>query len=156
MNFKKQFSEPIDKNDLFAVIKQALFMAFVGGLLIGALQLLMAYQFNFSLTWLMLFFLAILTARRIKGAVYQPHILYAFISVFSFFLGYYIMSVTTSAGLYYLITGSLEMNILLQALKPSHYFMFLNPLSATFFSVNNILDIVFFIIGIYYAYNYSK
>lgn len=156
MSIQKKFLEPIDKRDLFSVIKQALFMAFTGGLLIGALQLLMAYLFNFSLTWLMLFFLAILTARRIKRVVFQPHIIFSLISVFSFFLGYYIMSVTTSAGLYYLLTGTLDLATLLKSLNPINYFIFLNPLSATFFSVNNILDIVFFIIGIYYAYNYSK
>lgn len=156
MSISNQLRQPLNKDDLNQVIKQGLFMAFVGGLLIGSLQVFIAYQFNFSLTWLMLIVLASLTARRIKQTAYEPHIIFSLISVASFILAYYLMNVTTNVGLIYLFTGTIEINEVLEVLNPVFFFAFLNPLNAGFFDVNNIIDIVFFIISIYYAYKYSK
>ena len=92
MSIKQQFSQPIHKSELIEVIKQGLFMALIGGLLIGSLQLLLRFQFNISLTWLMLIILASLIAKRIKNAVYEPHIIYSLISVTAFLIGYYLMT----------------------------------------------------------------
>jgi 4-hydroxybenzoate polyprenyltransferase len=131
-------------------------MAFTGGILIGSLQLLMIYMLNFELTWLMLFVLAILTARRIKRSTQDSHIIFNLLSVLAFILGYYILNITSTVGIIYLLSGSLANVPVLAVMNPLIYFEFLNPLSATFFQVNNILEIVFFIIGIYYAYQYSK
>jgi hypothetical protein len=156
MGLKQKFKQPFYKEDLFAVIKQVLFMAFTGGILIGSLQLLMIYMLNFELTWLMLFVLAILTARRIKRSTQDSHIIFNLLSVLAFILGYYILNITSTVGIIYLLSGSLANVPVLAVMNPLIYFEFLNPLSATFFQVNNILEIVFFIIGIYYAYQYSK
>ncbi|MCD4826461.1 MAG: hypothetical protein K8Q99_01615 [Acholeplasmataceae bacterium] len=156
MSISNQLRQPFHKDDLIEVIKQGLFMAFVGGLLIGSLQVFIAYQFNFSLTWLMLIVLASLTARRIKQSVYEHHIIFSFISVLSFILAFYLMNITTNIGLIYLLTGTLKLSAIVEVLNPWFFFSFLNPFSVGFFDVNNIIDIVFFIISIYYAYKYSK
>jgi hypothetical protein len=156
MNIQEQFKKPFNRYDLIDVIRQGLFMAFVGGLLIGSLQLLIAFSFNISLTWLMLIILASLTARRIKQATSEPHIIFSSISVISFILAYYLMNVTSNVGLVYLYTGTLNFEIILSVLNPLPFFSFLNPFNSLFFKVNNIIDIVFFIISVYYAYKYSK
>ncbi|AUD64932.1 hypothetical protein BK011_04285 [Tenericutes bacterium MZ-XQ] len=156
MGLKQKFQQPIYKDDLIYVIRQVLFMGFTGGILIGALQLLMIYLFNFELTWLMLFVLAFLTARRIKQVIQENHIIYNLLSVLAFILGYYILNITTRVGIFYLLTGSLSNVPVLAILNPIIYFQFLNPLSSTFLQVNNLLEILFFIIGIYYAFQYSK
>ena len=156
MGLKQQFREPIHKQDLFSVIYQALFMAFTGGILIGAVLLLMIRLLSFELSWLMLFVLAILTARRIKEATHEKHIIFSIISVLAFILGYYIMNVTAYAGMVFTTTGSVSNIPFDLLLNPVYYFYFLYPLSSTFFQVSNILEILFFIIGIYYAFQYSK
>lgn len=156
MSIQEQFQKPFNRYDLIDVIKQGLFMAFVGGLLIGSLQLLIAYSFSISLTWLMLIVLASLTARRIKQASSESHIIFSIISVISFILAYYLMNVTTNVGLVYLYTGTVNIEIFLEILNPLPFFNFLNPFNSLFFKVNNIIDIVFFIISVYYAYKFSK
>jgi hypothetical protein len=156
MSIQQQFKESYNNYDLIDVIKQGLFMAFVGGLLIGSLQLLIAYSFNISLTWLMLIILASLLARRIKQASSSPHILFSLISVISFILAFYLMNVTTNIGLIYLFSGTIDFQLIPPILNPLPFFDFLNPFSKFFFQVNNIIDIVFFIISVYYAYKYSK
>jgi hypothetical protein len=156
MSIKEQFTASYNSYDLIDVIKQGLFMAFVGGLLIGSLQLLIAYSFNISLTWLMLIILASLTAKRIKQASSSPHIIFSMISVISFIFAYYLMNVTSNIGLIYLFTGTIDFQLIPPVLNPLPFFDFLNPFSAFFFEVNNIIDIVFFIISVYYAYKYSK
>ncbi|BCR35619.1 hypothetical protein [Mariniplasma anaerobium] len=156
MSIQQQFQEPYNKYDLIDVIKQGFFMAIVGGLLIGSLQLLIAYSFNISLTWLMLIILASLTAKRIKQASSSPHIIFSIISVVSFVFAYYLMNVTSNVGLIYLFTGTIDFNLVIEVLNPLPFFNFLNPLNSLFFKVNNIIDIVFFIISVYYAYKHSK
>jgi len=130
-------------------------MSFTGGLLIGALHLLFTYLFNFSLTWLMLFVLAHLTARRIRGAYIQYHILYSILSIFFFVLAYYIMSLTLYGGLFYLGNVT-EVSFYVMLLNPLPYFNFLNPLTSFFLTVENLFEVIFFIIGTIYAYRYSK
>ena len=156
MSISNQMKQPFHKVDLIQAIRQGLFMALVGGLLIGSLQVFIAFQFNISLTWLMLIILASLTARRIKQSTYESHIFFSLISVVSFLLSYYLMNVTTNVGLIYLFTGSIKLSSVVDVLNPWLFFSFLNPLSATFFEVNNIIDIVFFLIAMFYAYKYSK
>lgn len=156
MGLKEQFRKPIHKQDLFSVIYQALFMAFTGGILIGAVLLLMIRLLSFELSWLMLFVLAILTAKRIRQATYEKHIIFSIISVLAFILGYYIMNVTAYAGMIFATTGSVSNIPFELILDPVYYFYFLYPLSSTFFQVSNILEIIFFLIGIYYAFQYSK
>jgi len=124
MSIKSQFQEQIYKEDLLAVIKQVIFMSLMGGLLIGALQLLMIYQFGFDLTWLMLFVLAILTANRIKRVIYKQHIVYNLLSVLAFVLAFYFMNVTVNVGIYYLLTGNLHFEVFRLALDPLPFFIF--------------------------------
>ncbi len=158
MHLKDKFSKPIYKEDLFRVLKEVLFMSIIGGLLIGSIQVLLVIRFDLSLMWLMLFVLAFLTAKRIKRAINEPHIIYSLLSVFTFILAIYILNLTASLGVYYVFTGSIqiELSYFFQILNPVPYFYFLYPFSGYFFQVNNIFNVVFFIIGIYYAFQYSK
>ncbi len=156
MNIKEQFNQPIHKQDLLVVIKQVIFMSLIGGLLIGSLQLLIVFQFGFDFTWLMLFVLAYITARRIKRSISEGHIIYSLLSVLAFILAYYLMNITVNLGLIYLLTDGLSLSLILPALNPIPFFLFLYPLNGNFFSVNNILEVVFFLIGVYYAFQYSK
>ncbi|MDI6452274.1 hypothetical protein [Peloplasma aerotolerans] len=155
MKFSEMLKEPIQKGDIMPVIRQGIFMSLMGGLLIGSLHLLFTYLFNFSLTWLMLFILAFLTAKRIKGAYIQYHILYSILTVFFFFLAYYFMSITLYGGLYFL-SGITEFRHYVSLFNPLIHFEFLNPFTGYFFAVENLFELLFFIIGTIYAYRHSK
>ncbi len=155
MKLFDQLKLPIRKDDLMPVIRQGIFMSFTGGLLIGALHAFFSFQFGFTLTWLMLFILAHLTASRIKRSYSEYHILYSILSVFFFLLAYYLMSITLNLGVLFLY-DALVVSFILQVLNPLQYFNFFNPFSGQFFSVDNMLELLFFLIGTYYAYRYSK
>ncbi|MCR3906605.1 MAG: hypothetical protein NUK62_06240 [Tenericutes bacterium] len=155
MKLSEMLKEPIQKGDIMPVIRQGIFMSLMGGLLIGSLHLLFTYLFNFSLTWLMLFVLAFLTAKRVKGAYIQYHILYSILTVVFFFLAYYFMSITLYGGLYYL-SGITEFKHYASLFNPLIHFQFLNPFTGYFFAVENLFELLFFIIGTIYAYRYSK
>ena len=155
MNIFDQFKEPIHKNDIMPVIRQGIFMSIVGGLLIGSIQMLFVYMFQFSLLWLMLFVFAYQLAKRIRYAYTEYHILFSVLSVFFFIFGYYLYNTTLYIGLFSL-SMQLELNQILYILNPFIAFQFLNPFSGYFFDVNNLLDVVFFLIGVFYAYRYSK
>ena len=155
MKFFEQFKEPISKNDIMPVVRQGIFMSFVGGLLIGSIQMLFYYMFEFSLLWLMLFVFAYLLAKRIRKAYVSYHVLFSVLSVLFFILGFYIFNSTFYIGL---ISLTISMNVqqIMMVLNPLIAFEFLNPFSGYFFDVTNILDVVFFLIGGFYAYRYSK
>lgn len=155
MNFFEQMKLPIRKDDLMPVIRQGIFMSFTGGILIGALHAFFSFQFGFSLTWLFLFILAHLTASRIRRSYNEYHILYSLLSIFFFVLAYYLMSITLNLGVLFLY-DALVANFILQVLNPLQYFSFLNPFSNQFFSVDNMLELLFFFIGTLYAFKYSK
>jgi len=155
MNLWKRLKEPIHQSDLMPVIRQGIFMSFTGGLLIGAMHLLFTFLFNFSLTWLMLFVLAHLIARRIKNAYIEYHVIYSIISIIFFIIAYYIMSLTLYGGLFY-INNIIDPKLYLMLLNPIQYFIFLNPLTTYFLTVENLIEVIFFIIGTLYAYRYSK
>jgi hypothetical protein len=155
MSLLSKFKEPLHKNDIMPVIRQGIFMSFVGGLLIGSIQMLFFYMFDFSLLWLMLFVFAYQLAKRVRGAYMEYHILFSVLSVFFFIFGFYLYNTTFYIGLFSL-TMELELKQILYIMNPSIAFQFLNPFSGFFFDVNNILDVVFFLIGGFYAYRYSK
>ncbi len=155
MNLWKRLKEPIHQSDLMPVLRQGIFMSLSGGLLIGSMHLLLTFLFNFSLTWLMLLVLAHLIARRIKSAYLEHHVLFSILSIFFFVLAYYIMSLTLYGGLFY-INHIQDINLYLMLLNPLQYFSFLNPLSGYFLTVENLFEVIFFIIGTVYAYRYSK
>ncbi|RJX25954.1 MAG: hypothetical protein C4537_03620 [Acholeplasma sp.] len=155
MSLKHEFAKPILKNDLMPVLRSGFFMSFTGGLILGLIHFIFTYYFSFSIIWLLLLVLSHLMATRIKQSYQTYHILYPLLSVLFFLFAYYLMNVTMGVGIYIILNlVSLE-NILL-ILIPFQYFRFLLPISAYFFSVNNLLQIVFFIIGIVYAYRYSR
>ena len=156
MNIKEQFKQPFQNYDLIQVIKQSLFMAFFGGLLVGTFRLLMVHVVDISLTWLMMLILASLIARRVKYASDTSHIIFSLISAAALIFGFYLMNVTFNLGLSYLYLGSLDIDYVFVLLNPKIYFSFLNPFLSSFIKINNIIDIVFFLIAIYYAYKYSK
>jgi len=137
------------------VIRQGIFMSIVGGLLIGSIQMLFVYMLQFSLLWLMLFVFAYQLAKRIRYAYTEYHILFSVLSVFFFMFGYYLYYTTLYVGLFSL-SMQLALNQILSILNPFIAFQFLNPFSGYFFGVNNLLDVVFFLIGVFYAYRYSK
>lgn len=155
MNFLNQFKEPIHKSDIMPVIRQGIFMSFVGGLLIGSIQMLFFYMFDFSLLWLMMFVFAYLLAKRIRTAYMEYHIVFSILSVFFFVLGFFIFNSTFYIGLFSL-TMKLEIQQILYIMNPAIAFQFLNPFSGYFFDVSNLLDVIFFLIGGFYAYRYSK
>jgi len=155
MKLIDDLKQPIHKGDLLPVIRQGFFMSFTGGLIIGAIQLLMVFMMQFTLTWIFLFLLAMMTSKRIKSAYTLYHVLFSILSIVFFVLAYYFMSLTSYIGLNF-IMGYTEISPYISLLNPILYFQFLNPFNGYFFGVENILQVVFFVIGAVYAYRYSK
>ncbi|MDY0074343.1 MAG: hypothetical protein RBR75_00465 [Acholeplasmataceae bacterium] len=149
------WKKPIHRDDLLPVLRSGFFMAFTGGIAIGTLHLLFIFTLRFTLTWLFMLILSHLTAKRIARSYQTYHIAYSILSIFFFLLSYYLMSLTLNIGVYYL-SDVFNFTVLIHLLNPFHYIQFLNPLSIGFFTVENILDVVFFIIGIVYSYRFSK
>lgn len=161
MNIIKKFKAPIYKDDLMPVIRQGIFMSLIGGLLIGALDLFIEQYFGYSLIWMMLFVFGILLARRIRGAYREYHILFAVISVFVVLLTYYLVNVVYLLGIIYIFSYQQNINVplgnyILYALNPLNYFAFLNFFSSAFYQVNNLLNVLFFIIVNIYVVRYIK
>ena len=155
MKLSEMFRQPINKDDIMPVIRQGIFMSIVGGLLIGSIQLLFYYLFDFSFLWLMLIVFAHLLAKRVRNAYQQYHLLYSIISLFFFIFGYYLFNVSFYIGLFSLQT-TLSLDQILYMMNPLLTFQFLNPFTSYFFGVNNLLDVIFFLIGSFYAFRYAK
>lgn len=151
MKIVEMFKEPINKKDLSSVIKQALFMTIVGGLLIGAIHLLVSQVFNYSLEWMFLFIFAITLVRRMKGAYQTIHIIYPIIAVIAVFITYYLLNVVFYSGYFYMYE-SLNIDTLKLILYPFGYFSFLNIFASGFFTAVNLVKVFFFIaLNIYVA-----
>jgi len=155
MHFMNEIKKPIHREDLMPVLRSGIFMSITGGLIIGSLHLLFMYFSRISLTWLFLLILAHLIAKKISVAYREYHVIYALLSVFFFVFAFYLMNLTLSIGIYF-ISNVISFQIVLSLLNPLLYFRFLNPLGSGFFQIGNILDIVFFIVGIIYSYRFSK
>lgn len=155
MKFFNQMKLPIHRDDLMPVIRSGIFMSFTGGLLIGALHAFFSFQFGFSFTWLFLLILSHVTANRIRKSYNEYHLLYSILSVFFFFVAYYLMSITLNLGMLFLY-DALVTSFILQVIQPFQYFNFMNPFYSQFFSIDNMLMLLFFFIGTYYAFRYSK
>ncbi len=158
MSLKGKFRQPVYKEDLMPVIKQGIFVAFIGGLLIGALNLLIAYLGRISLVWMLSMIMAIYMAKRIRNAYLEYHIWYSVIAVAGFILGFYFMNVVSQMGLLF-VYNVVEIDLYVLTLNPIPYFIFLYPLSWFGSGVNlfsSLLSILFFGIAIYYAFHYSK
>ena len=98
MSIKGKFKQPLYKEDLVPVLKEGIFVAFFGGLLIGALNLLITYLSSFSVVWMLCIIMAFYMAKRIRSAYVQYHIWYPIISVLFFILGVYLLNIVSQAG----------------------------------------------------------
>ncbi len=157
----RQFMAPLYKDDLMPVIRQGIFMSIIGGLLIGSLDFFIEKIFSMSLIWMMLFVFGILLAKRIRGAYRDYHILYAIISVFVIFLTFYFAYLVFYAGYYYINSeqwsGTITFwNYFKNFLNPLQYFQFLNFFSSSFYRVNNLLNVLFFLIVNIYVVRYIR
>ena len=155
MKKEDMFEAPIDKRDLIPVLRQALFMSFVGGLLVGAIHLFITQVFKISLLWMLLFIFGLYLARRIKNAYKQFHILYAIIAIIAIFLTYYLVNIVFLLGFLYM-NDALTLEAFSYLLNPFSYFTFLNVFIAGFFEITNILNVIFFVLVNVYVVRYVK
>ncbi|MBU1141885.1 MAG: hypothetical protein KKG64_05105 [Firmicutes bacterium] len=155
MKIIQLFKEPVNKSDLMPVIRQGVFMSIVGGLLIGALHLLIIQVFGFSFLWIMLFIFAFTLARRMHAAYHTYHILYAIIAILTVFITFYLLNVVYYVGLLYMV-DSLSITSFSYMLNPLIHFQFFNIFTSGFFSIENLLDVIFFLIVNIYVVRYIK
>ncbi len=158
MSLKGQFKQQMYKEDLVPVIKQGIFVAFVGGLLIGAINLLALYLGGISIVWMLCILMAFYLAKRIKSAYIEYHIWYSIISVIFFIIGFYLLNVVSNAGFLFVL-NYVDIHVYLQTLNPLPYFSFLLPLTwlgGWMNILNGALNFLFFGIAIYYAFSNSK
>lgn len=155
MKMMEMFKEPIDKKDLLSVIRQALFMSIVGGLLIGAIHLLVDQIFHISLVWMFLFIFGITLSRRIHDAYKTYHILYPIIAIITILITFYLLNVVYYSGIFYMyeVLNAASLNVIL---NPLNHFVFLNFLGQGFFTVGNLIDVFFFIVINIYVVRYIK
>ena len=152
---KQAFKKPIDQKDLKRVIYQTFFIAIVMGLLVGSIRTLIYFQTKYDFTWLLLFVSLYYISKRIKEAHFQSHILYQILAIFSFILTFYLSGVITNIGFYYVVSGNIP-SYIVDFLNPITYFQFLNPFITSFYKINNIIDVVFFLICNYYVFKRSE
>ncbi len=155
MKIVEMFKEPMNRKDLLSVIKQALFMTLVGGLLIGAIHLLVSQIFHISLVWMFLFIFGMTLARRMHDAYSTPHIIYPVIAIIAVFITYYLLNVVFYSGYFYMYE-SLNAATFKLILYPFGYFSFLNFIGQGFFNVANLIDVFFFIVINIYVVRYVK
>ena len=155
MSFKSQFKMPIHKDDLMPVISTGFFTALTGGIIIGAIHLLLSLYSPISLNWILLFIASSMMAKRIRQSYQTYHILYAMIGIFFYILTYYIMNITSYTGFYF-IRGISELALFQYLSNPLIYFQFLNPFTGYFLTVENLITLIFFFIGAVYTYRYIK
>ncbi|MBU1093803.1 MAG: hypothetical protein KKH01_05025 [Firmicutes bacterium] len=155
MKLSEMFKEPINRKDLLPVIKQAVFMSIIGGLLIGTIHLLVVQIFHISLIWMFLFILGITMARRIRDAYTNYHIAYAIIAIVSLFVTYYLTQCVYAYGLVFMTNGLVGEYINF-IFNPLLHFNFINILSSSFLTVGNLIDVFFFIVINIYVVRYLK
>ncbi|HPG42608.1 MAG TPA: hypothetical protein PLJ98_02260 [Acholeplasmataceae bacterium] len=155
MKIYDEFNKSIHREDLMPVLYSGFFISITGGLVAGALQMLFMSAFSFSMSWLMMLVLAHLISRRTLRSYERYHIIYPLLSVFFFIFAYYIMQLTWTSGIFF-ISGLFNFKTFLSLLNPLYYFSFLSPFRSGFFYIENILDVIFFIVGIAYSYRMSK
>ncbi|PKK96995.1 MAG: hypothetical protein CVV58_03515 [Tenericutes bacterium HGW-Tenericutes-3] len=155
MNIIDKFKAPINKQDLISVIRQAVFMSVIGGLLVGAIHLFITQVFQLSLLWMLLFVFGLYLARRIKNAYGTYHILYAVIGILAIFVTYYLVNIVYLTGFLYMI-DALSTSSLSYISNPLAYFTFLNVFKSGFFEITNILNVIFFILVNVYVVRYLK
>ncbi len=156
MSLKGKFRQPLYKEDLMPVIKQGIFVAFVGGLFIGAVDLLITYLTGLSVVWMLCMLMAFFLAKRIRNAYVQYHIWFSVISIIAFIIGFYFLNVVSYASVEFIFNNA-DIMTYLELLNPLPYFRFLLPWlwfsSPSIFG--SILSFLFFGLSLYYAYQYS-
>ncbi|MBN2300673.1 MAG: hypothetical protein JXC31_05750 [Acholeplasmataceae bacterium] len=155
MNLLDQFRQPIHKKDLMPVIRLGIFMSLIGGLMIGALHLLIVQVFGVSLVWMLLFFFGYYLARRIRASFDSYHIWYSIIAILTIVVTFYFLNIIYYFGLFFIV-DALTILPLGYLFNPLTYFSFLNIFSPGFFITENLLDVVFFLIVIIYTSRYIK
>jgi hypothetical protein len=155
MSSKSQFRIFIHREDLMPVIEQGILISCFGGMLIGAIQLLLSYMLNLSLQWLLIFMIAYVIYRRFKVTQLSSHIGFQILAVLFLWIAFYIMNVTSVYGLFFVNSVS-DVSIFLRFLNPLPYFSFLNPLRSSFYGVMNAIEVIFFIAATFYAYRSVK
>ncbi len=158
MSLKGKFKQKLYKEDLVPVIKQGIFVAFVGGLLIGAINLLVTYLSSFSVIWMLCIIMAFYIAKRIRNAYMQYHIWYSVIAILSFMIGFWWLNVVSNAGILFIYNVT-DIYAYVSILDPLPYFSFLLPWTWFYNTqalISGILNFIFFGISIYYAYRNSK
>lgn len=158
MSLQGKFKQKLYKEDLVPVIKQGTFVAFVGGLLIGGLTLLLLSITQFSLYWIFYFIMVQYLTRRIRGAYFQYHIWYSIISVIALLFAIYLGNVVAYGGL--IFTNNItDLSLYLQVLNPLQYFSFLNPFTwfgSSIAFLNSIVDLLLFGFLCYYAFKHVE
>jgi hypothetical protein len=149
------FKNFIHRSDLMPVIEQGIIISFFGGLLMGAIELLLSYVLNMSFQWLLLFLIAYALQHRFKKTMYSGHIGFQILVVLFLWVSFYIMNVTSLFGLFF-VNGVSDFTIFLRFLNPILYFSFLNPLRSSFFNLMNAIEVIFFIAATFYAYRSVK
>ncbi len=150
MNLFEKFKEPINKEDLMPIIRLGFFMTIIGGLLIGALHLLIMQLFGVSLVWMMLFLFGFYFAKRMKTSIKKYHIWHSVIAVIVIFVTYYLLNVVYYFGFFFIV-DALTVLPFASLFNPWTYFSFINIFSSDFSVTQNLLDIVFFLIVIFYT-----
>lgn len=151
------FKKPIHRDDLLPVIQSGIFIALISGLLTGAIKLMVEEAFGISLQLFFLVILAFYTARRIKNNYNTYHIIYSIITVVSFVLAFYLMNSTYLTGYFFMRGISVfQAEVLRIVFNPRFSFYFFDITSPDFFLLDNLLELIFFLIGCIYAYLKSK
>ena len=151
------FKKPIHRGDLVPVIQSGIFIAIVSGLLTGAIKLMVEEAFGLSLQLFFLVILAFYIARRIKNSYQSYHILYSIFTVISFVLAFYIMNVTYLFGFFFMRDFNVfQVELIKIVLSLRYSFQFLDITSPQFFKLNNLLELIFFLVGAIYAFLKSK
>ena len=151
------FKKPIHREDLIPVILSGIFIAIVSGLLVGAIKLMIEETFALYLQLIFSVVLAYYTARRIKNSYQTYHILYSIITVITFVLAFYMMNVTYLVGFFFIR----DVNVFtFEAFKvlfnPIYSFQFLDITASSFLTLDNLLELIFFLVGAIYAFMKSK
>jgi hypothetical protein len=153
----KLFNKPIHREDLLPVVQSGIFIAIVSGLLVGAIKLMVEETFGLYLQLIFTVVIAFYIARRIKNAYQEYHIIYSIIGIFAYIIAFYIMNVTYLIGFFFMRNIDVfSWELLRIILNPINSFSFFDVRSPLFFEIENILELIFFLVGSIYTFIKTK
>jgi hypothetical protein len=153
----KLFNKPIHREDIMPIIQSGIFIALVSGLLTGAIKLMVEETFGLYLQLIFTVVIAYYIARRIKNAYQDYHILYGIIGVISYIIAFYVMNVTYLFGFFFMRNINVfSWELLRLILNPIYSFSFFDVSSPIFFEIENILELIFFLVGAIYTFIKTK